>query len=299
MTSSVQLAAQHILKHINTNQRPLFAAIQGPQGSGKSYLSRRLQEYLQSPPYSLKVAVLSIDDLYLPHDSLVSLAAAHPHNLLWKGRGQPGTHDVDLGVNLLTAIRNGSQSIELPRFDKSLFSGEGDRMPMDGTGPTVEQPPSLDLLIFEGWCVGFNPITEDELQARWNGIWSSQLHKLHLDPNSFRFEDIQAINSRLPAYLALWNFFDVYISVSTLRPNPLITDGSPYSVIYKWRLEQEHNMKLTNGGRGMTDSEVKLFVDRYIPGYIFFGDLDRDRWAGKGLVLTVDESRNVVDEEGF
>ncbi|PPQ98393.1 hypothetical protein CVT24_004072 [Panaeolus cyanescens] len=295
MTPSVQLAAQHILRNLNTNKRPLFVAIQGPQGSGKSYLSKRLQEHLQSPPLSLRVAVLSIDDLYRPHDGLVSLAETHPHNSLWKGRGQPGTHDVNFGLELLSAIRTGSQSIELPRFDKSLFAGEGDRLPMDGTGPIVEQPPSIDVLIFEGWCVGFSPISEEELQLRWTGIWQSELHKLQLNPNSFRLQDIRAINSTLTLYLALWDFFDVYIS---LRPDSSSTsDDSLYSVVYKWRLEQEHKMKLSNGGRGMTDTEVKLFVDRYIPGYVFFGDLDRIRWREKGLVLTLDEGRNVVKDE--
>jgi len=32
---------------------------------------------------------------------------------------------------------------------------------------------------------------------------------------------------------------------------------SNYAVVYKWRLEQEHNMKATNGGRGMSDLAVK------------------------------------------
>lgn len=32
---------------------------------------------------------------------------------------------------------------------------------------------------------------------------------------------------------------------------------TPYSLIYKWRLQQEHNMKANNGGKGMTDEQVK------------------------------------------
>lgn len=30
-------------------------------------------------------------------------------------------------------------------------------------------------------------------------------------------------------------------------------------------------MKARNGGTGMSDNQVKAFVDRYIPGYVFFG----------------------------
>lgn len=36
---------------------------------------------------------------------------------------------------------------------------------------------------------------------------------------------------------------------------------SSLSMIYKWRLEQEHDMKARNGGKGMTDEAVKLYVD--------------------------------------
>jgi len=38
------------------------------------------------------------------------------------------------------------------------------------------------------------------------------------------------------------------------------------------------------------------FVDRYIPGYVFFlGDLTQDpRWKGRSLVLTLDNNREVI-----
>ena len=42
------------------------------------------------------------------------------------------------------------------------------------------------------------------------------------------------------------------------------TDG--LDVIYKWRLQQEHTMKASNGGRGMSDEQVTRWVDR---GYNF------------------------------
>ena len=32
---------------------------------------------------------------------------------------------------------------------------------------------------------------------------------------------------------------------------------SKFSVVYKWRLEQEHYMKASNGGIGMSDDAVK------------------------------------------
>ena len=76
-----------ILDTPKTRVRPLFVGIQGPQGSGKSFLTSHLHQKLSSPPHSLSVVVLSIDDLYLPHVQLVALANANPENKLLRGRG--------------------------------------------------------------------------------------------------------------------------------------------------------------------------------------------------------------------
>ena len=212
--TAVKLAANHILGQL-TEQRPLFVAVQGPQGSGKSYLSAKIQDYLCVPPHSLHVVVLSIDDLYLPHGDLVSLAAAQSQNILWQGRGQPGTHDIDLGVKTLSALKAGGHKVELPQFDKSLFAGEGDRLPVgDDRIIVVEQPPPLDIVIVEGWCVGFHPISEDELLSRWNGVWRIERKKLGLGEEEMgKLEDVKAINHELKDYLRLWAFFDVFVQV--------------------------------------------------------------------------------------
>ncbi|KAF8967975.1 P-loop containing nucleoside triphosphate hydrolase protein [Flammula alnicola] len=304
--TALELVAQHVINQL-TERRPLFVAIQGPQGSGKSYLSAGLQTYLQAPPHSLRVAFFSIDDLYLPHDALVSLAAAHPQNVLWQGRGQPGTHDVDLGVQILSALKSGNGAVELPRFDKSLYSGEGDRLPMDGSGTVVKQPPPLDVVIFEGWCVGFHPISKEDLLSRWNGVWRTEREKLGLGEDQVgRLLDIETINEILKDYVQLWDFFDVFVQ---LKPSPPTSQMlSQYTIVYKWRLEQEHYMKALNGGRGMSDAAVKSFVDRYIPGYIFFGDLAPSasdhppkaaKWVKKGLTLVLDETRSVTGTAAF
>ncbi len=211
LQTTLGLASQHIIKNLG-NKRPLFAALQGPQGSGKTFLAAQLQARLQSPPHSLRVAVLSIDDLYLPHKDLVSLAASE--NSLWKGRGLPGTHDIDLGLKIFSNLVSGDSRFELPRFDKSLFNGEGDRLPMDGTGPIIIQPPPVDVVILEGWLVGFHPIMRDDLLLQRHGIWEHTREKLGLnEAETGRLSDIQAINEKLKEYLPLWNFFDVFIQV--------------------------------------------------------------------------------------
>ncbi|KAF5322257.1 hypothetical protein D9619_001691 [Psilocybe cf. subviscida] len=287
--SAIELIAQHILSHL-THARPLFVSLQGPQGSGKSYITRHLKSFLQAAPHSLRVAAFSIDDIYLPHSGLVSLAAANPDNDLWQGRGQPGTHDVELGLEILSALKAGDRKVELPRFDKSLFGGEGDRV---GGGETVEQPPPVDVVIFEGWCVGFRPI--NNISARWKGTWAAEKQTLGL--KDVRFEDIEAVNSKLHDYLALWDFFDIAIE---LKPKAAPSSISQYAIVYKWRLEQEHHMKSMNGGIGMDDTAVKSFVDRYIPGYVFFSrPLDSPSASGNGLIVLLDETRLVAETSAF
>ncbi|KAF9268634.1 P-loop containing nucleoside triphosphate hydrolase protein [Marasmius fiardii PR-910] len=324
-TPAVSHIAQHILKHVRPRAtQPLFVAIQGPQGSGKSYLTGLVQSHLSSPPHSLRVATLSIDDLYLPHAQLKSLAKNNSGNPLWKGRGQPGTHDVVLGLQILSSLKKGQmgeQGIELPRFDKSMFDGEGDRLPMDGTGVVVCPP--IDLVIVEGWCMGFCPISDREVDQRWDNVWQVEKGLLGMDDSIIGTkENVKQINDVLHRYVDLWSFFDVFIQ---LKPSLLSSNVSQYSIVYNWRLEQEHYMKCLNGGKGMSDAAVKLFVDRYIPGYVFFGDgviggdcgvythsesggyqrnatvpqSSRFPWLGKSLRVVLDTKRNVVGLEEF
>lgn len=212
LPASVKLISSHILTCLSAvKQKPLFVALQGPQGSGKSYLTALVKNVLSSQ-HALRVAVLSIDDLYLPHSSLVSLASEHPGNPLWRGRGQPGTHDVLLGRRVLQALKDGVGPVEIPRFEKSLFNGEGDRLPMDGTG-TIHNPP-IDVVIMEGWCMGFYPISGEELDRRWSGIWKEEKNKLTLqDEFVGTKENIELINNKLFEYTHLWSFFDVFIQV--------------------------------------------------------------------------------------
>ncbi|KIL68786.1 hypothetical protein M378DRAFT_184684 [Amanita muscaria Koide BX008] len=293
----VKCIAQHILSLLQLKQhRPLFVGIQGPQGSGKSYTSSLLQNYLSSEPLNLRVGVLSIDDLYLPHAGLRSLAESNPENRLWSGRGQPGTHDLDLGVRIFAALKEGQAKIELPRFDKSLHNGEGDRLPMDGSGVIISQPPSLDVVLLEGWCVGFYPIGLEEIERTWYGDWADESARLGI-VGLTTLSDVAKINEKLHDYAKLWSFLDLLVQ---LKPSPKLPSEAPskYSLVYKWRLEQEHYMKSHNGGIGMSDDAVKAFVDRYIPGYVFFGALDA-KWAGRGLKIMLTEDRELVDFSAF
>ncbi|THH13258.1 hypothetical protein EW146_g6936 [Bondarzewia mesenterica] len=260
----------HIRAHLSSpppshtpGSPPLFVALQGPQGSGKTFLARHIAAALSEE--SLHVATLSIDDLYLPHVDLAVLADTHPSNPLLRGRGQPGTHDIPLGLSILHALKginntSGSEVVKIPFFDKSLFNGEGDRVP-ESEWTSVEGP--LDVVIFEGWCVGFCPKTREEIERRMD----QPLKGLEgtFDLSQYSLSSVLEVNERLGGYVKWWEMFDVFVQIAPL-------ESHPYVHIYKWRLQQEHAMKAKNGGHGMSDEQVKAFVDRYIPGYHFFGD---------------------------
>ena len=195
--------------------------MQGPQGSGKTYLTLILRTELSSPPHPLRVAVLSADDLYLSHAGLAALAREHPDNRLLHGRGQPGTHDRALGTRLLSELREINapsaedvppRTVRLPVFDKSLHGGEGDRTP-DDQWPEVYGP--LDVVLLEGWFVGFAPIEEAELDARYDAPDPLQgLPREAFDLQMFcRREDVREINGILYEYVAWWEQLDAFIQV--------------------------------------------------------------------------------------
>jgi len=202
----------HVLQRVPHRELPLFVAVQGPQGSGKTYISTQLKSRLTSSPHSLSVALLSIDDLYLPHHALAALAADYPDNSLWNGRGQPGTHDVKYGEQLLHQLKSQSDRIELPRFDKSLFNGEGNRLPMGLHDATFVHTP-VHVVILEGWCVGFNSISAEDLHHKWVGIWQEERVKLGLF-GEVKETDVSLVNEKLKGYEHMWTFFDVFIQVS-------------------------------------------------------------------------------------
>lgn len=197
-----------------SNHPPLFVGVQGPQGSGKTFLTSHLRSLLAEPPCSLSVAVLSIDDLYLPHAGLRALAETHPRNRLLHGRGQPGTHDVELGngiLKVLKAINDGEVGcgpgeVVLPVFDKSLFDGEGDRA---AQGQVVRGP--LDVVVLEGWCIGFYPVRREVVEERWYQLVPGLDD---FDMQSFvSLEDVLEVNDLLRAYVEWWQTFDAFIQV--------------------------------------------------------------------------------------
>ncbi|RMX81636.1 hypothetical protein D0869_06663 [Hortaea werneckii] len=269
---------------------PFFIGLNGVQGAGKTTLVTTLSKTLSSSPHNLPTVVLSIDDLYLPHDDQEALGKAHPTNPLVQHRGQPSTHDVKLGTELFQSLLDKKTNIKVPSYDKSAFAGAGDRRP-EGQWDTVniEGQPPIEVVIFEGWCVGFRALSDSEVKQKWKAAkadlenkgdsYKGQLGKLKLD-------DVIFINNELREYDALTNQFGAFMQI----------DAEDTQYVYNWRLQQEAALRASKG-TGMTDEQVVNFVNGYYPAYELYTDVLRQgifpQDKEKQLRLVVGEDRRV------
>jgi D-glycerate 3-kinase len=233
--------AEWIAEH--AEQRMLVLGLNGAQGTGKSTLARFLR-LLLARLYGMRVALLSLDDLYLTAAERRRRAEAiHP---LLATRGVPGTHDVSLGIRTIRALRDG-KPLAIPRFDKA----RDDRVPV-AEWPRWEG--RCDLVIFEGWCVGARPQRADELREPIN-----ELEREDDPTGDWRFY----VNRELGGhYQALFAEIDALLM---LRP-----DG--FDQVAQWREQQEARLRESGGGpEVMAPEEVRRFV-------MYFERLTRFMW---------------------
>ena len=256
---------------------PLVVGVSAPQGCGKTTVVAQLQRLLAS--VGVAAASISIDDVYLTGAEQDALAAANPENALLRFRGNAGSHDVALGLDVIRALRgvnrasddddddDESGGVAVPRYDKTLRGGRGDRAPRD-TWPTIRPP--LDVVLLEGWMLGFRPVGPVVAAAA--------------------SPDLVAVDDALRegGYDALHAEVDEWMVVK-------VADAE---WVRAWRLEAERAAR-DDGKPTLTDAEVSDFVDRFMPAYrAYLPGLYRDGpgengW-GDALVVEVDASRRVV-----
>lgn len=217
-------------------ERPFLLGICGAQGSGKSTLSDALAQRMRQA--GIATAVLSIDDLYRTRAERMALACdVHP---LFAVRGVPGTHEVELGLDIVAALDQG-QATRLPRFDKA----RDDRAPETAWG---EAPAGTALLILEGWCVGARPETSEALATPINDLEREE------DADG-RWR--RAVNDALAgAYQTLFDRIDMLVLLA----------APGFEVVRDWRIEQEHSLARTAGPNAdgvMSDAEVERFIRFY------------------------------------
>ena len=194
---------------------------------------------------------------------------------------------MELAQSFFAALRRGEEA-RVPRYDKSLHSGAGDRVLPESSWDVVNGPGQrrVQVVIVEGWCVGFRALaTAAEVEARWRGAGTRTLAH-------HRLEDLLLVNERLRAYdAALTDHLDAFVHV----------DAEDTAWVYDWRLEQEVRLR-EDTGSGMSDDQVVRFVDAYYPAYELFADklrtglFPKDK-PGRQLRLVVGKDRRVKRSE--
>lgn len=224
-------------------QKPtLIVGINGCQGSGKSTLAALLDKLL-TQVYDKTVANLSIDDFYHTKEYRQKLAIDnHP---LFKTRGVPGTHDVELlKKTLLNLTQNNKGTARIPRFNKATDNRyEEDRWSQ------IDTP--VDIILLEGWCVGVTAQTTADLSKAINtleenedtqGLWRQMI-------NASIDKEYQALLSKIDHLIML------------KAPN--------FECVYQWRQKQEDKLRQSVGENTqesagiMEPSQLKRFIEHY------------------------------------
>lgn len=283
----VDRAIEFILPHLKskiTSQKakPLVSGVEGPQGSGKTTASTQIREKLSNRYPNITIVQFSIDDFYLTYEEQQRVNEKCADNVLLQGRGLPGTHDVTLLYEIMGKLLSndaGVYPLYIPVYDKSAYNGKGDRLSKD-KWTKIEK--AVDLVVFEGWFNGYTSISNNqELISKWHGIKDVHGETFCRIQDS----DIISINRNLLGYEKIWKLFDLFVCIKTTNINN----------VYKWRLEQEHEL-IKIKGTGMSDIEVGNFVARYMPiYYLYYDRLCIVEKQTESLELLIDESRTLLE----
>jgi D-glycerate 3-kinase len=220
----------------NAAPRPWLIGLSGLQGSGKSTLAAQLVEL--TARRGMAARALSIDDFYFGRAARLRLARdVHP---LLATRGVPGTHDVDLLLGTLDALRKATprRRARVPRFDKGL-----DTRVSPSRWPSIARAP--EFVILEGWCIGVPPQDANALLKPVN-----QLE---------RDEDRDArwrnwVNAQLTRhYVPLWQRLDRLVMLQ----------APTYSLVARWRDEQERALRRRNAPRALSPEALRRFLMHY------------------------------------
>jgi D-glycerate 3-kinase len=278
-----KLKSQH-----EQSSKPIILGISGLQGSGKSTWASKIVEILTSK-HQLQAITISLDDLYKKHEDLIAQRNQDPDNKLYRTRGQPGTHEEQLAATFFNELRQyqGDGDLKIPSFDKSKFNGEGDRA-AESDWPVITRKP--DVVVFEGWCVGFQPLPSFAVEEKYQLALAG---KLPINtPAQHQLQHLLVVNENLKRYCDAFmgpEHFDFFIHIDT-------TD---LRNVYTWRLQQEHKM-IEAKGSGMSDEQVRAFIDGYMPSYEIYLDRLREglfREKGRMVRVELDKLRRIEKVE--
>lgn len=232
--------AQTLAKHHSSAGKTLAIGLNGCQGSGKSTLSALLTQLL-TKVFDKPSLSMSIDDFYFSRKHRKTLSETiHP---LLQTRGVPGTHDTNLLLSSLTALKK-QEYCEIPVFDKSI----DDVLPKS---QHVKITRPFDIVILEGWCVGMLAQDESDLRLGVNEL------EVDEDPKS---DWRSFVNKALKT-----TYQTVFAELDYL----IMLQAPSFSSVYNWRLQQENKLietlRLKNLplNKVMDESQVNRFIQHY------------------------------------
>ena len=251
-------------KYKNNFPERRIIGISALPGTGKTTLGKWLEKI--SLKFDFKIAVVSIDDFYLPSEEMKLAIKNNPWNV---SRGFPGSHSVKLMYEKLTNWKNDGK-LQVPVFDKSLRNGLGDRSHWRSDEP--------DLLILEGWFLGVRPLSMEinnkvSMDRKDNEIFTTPLSS---DESSYRIK----IQQNLIKYLDIWNLMDDVWHIKPLK----------FEYLNLWKSNQEKEM-LLNKGNALTSKNLSNFLRMLnvsIP-QSSFDDINSD------VLLLIDQDRKLVE----
>ncbi len=219
---------QNILNFVRqrNHNKPPIIGLNAPQGAGKTTLVALIKQVL-TVENQLNVVTISIDDFYKTRKQRQSLAqTVHP---LLINRGVPGTHDIPLAITTLKQLKSSKDEYcHIPVFNKII----DDRKKLSDW-PAIQLP--VDLVLFEGWCLGSVPQDRKKLTMPLNQLEQSQ------DPNGIwrNYSNQQLTNQ----YHNLFAMIDYWIYLSP----------PSFEAVCLWRKEQEEKLrkKLRTAGQSL------------------------------------------------
>ena len=199
----------------------LLVGISAPQGCGKTTLTEILCATYAK--LNIRAVALSLDDFYLTGAQQEVVALQESGNRLLQHRGNAGTHDLPLirdTIQLLLNHHRDGGTFKLPKYDKSLRNGKGDRASED-TWEVVTEDNPVHVVLFEGWMLGFNAFPEIT-----PALIREETKKFHLlndqfAPASAQIEEftprdlanIRRVNELLKSYASINSLFHTWIVI--------------------------------------------------------------------------------------
>jgi len=219
-------------------EKTLFLGLSGSQGSGKTTTANILQIILKKF-FKKNICIISIDNFYKTlRDRNRMSKQKHP---LFKTRGVPGTHDINLIKNLFISIKKKKfKKIKIPKFENAM-----DNRLEKKNWFNIKQKP--EIIILEGWCVGARPQSSFLIKKPINTL------------EKYEDKDLKwrkYVNEKLKKeYKKLFLMIDHLIFMKI--PN--------FKVVFKWRLLQEKKLKKKSysNKKIMSYNEIKRFIMFY------------------------------------